>query len=617
MPKGRILAVDDQRYFRELVEGLLSEEGFETQTASSGEEALRLLEQSHFDIVLTDLVMPGMDGSELVHRIKQRDPEQDVVVVTGVVDVKTAVEAMKLGATDYLLKPFDRTTLASTLENILQRRRLRAEHGRLLAENIEYLGERSLFERAIGLFSRLSVPALAENLVEALCFETEAQGGVIWIAREDDGSRLGLTAARGLVRVEEEQEVLEPADAPVGLRDGEVRSLLREGGEEGSRSELYLALRRDGRLIALVRLGDKLGGETFDTVDQSCAEKLARFAEVALANAMRFRDLERRTLEDPTTGAYIFQYFHDVARNEIEKSNRFGRSFSLLKLDPGPLERLRRERGVAQVSEWLTEVVKQLRQLLRATDLLAVDSHQRFWALLPEADAVGAAAFKQRAHELLAQSPLFSAEPAEGPHLAAATYPGDGTQLESLTRVLEARLAEDRRSRPRIRELARLGFADSLHVLLREGQTARPEMGPQIARFALDEVGRRPLDRALLFVAPGRVLSQPVMDGLESLSGLPSGAEIAVIAEGEKPTQVDPDVSWVSPRRTPGVPPFVIHFGDGPAYALVQEESEAGAEPRLFHTQDRGLVEHLAFRLQRELSLPSRLDPSPAQGWRP
>ena len=128
MPKGRVLAVDDQRYFRELVDGLLSEEGFETQTASSGEEALRLLEQAHFDIVLTDLVMPGMDGSELVHRIKQRDPEQDVVVVTGVVDVKTAVEAMKLGATDYLLKPFDRTTLASTLENILQRRRLRAEH---------------------------------------------------------------------------------------------------------------------------------------------------------------------------------------------------------------------------------------------------------------------------------------------------------------------------------------------------------------------------------------------------------------------------------------------------------------------------------------------------------
>ncbi len=153
MPNGRILAIDDQRYFRELIEGMLTDEGFEAQTAASGEEALRLLEQASFDIVITDLVMPAMDGSELVHRIKERDPEQEIVVVTGVVDVKTAVDAMKLGATDYLLKPFDRRTLSVSLEGILQNRRLKAEHARLLEENIEYIGERTLYERALGIFS--------------------------------------------------------------------------------------------------------------------------------------------------------------------------------------------------------------------------------------------------------------------------------------------------------------------------------------------------------------------------------------------------------------------------------------------------------------------------------
>ena len=124
MPKARVLAVDDQRYFRELIEEFLSAEGFEAQTAASGEEALHILERSAFDIVLTDLVMPGMDGSELVHRVKSRNPEQDIVVVTGVVDVRTAVDAMKLGASDYLLKPFDRRALALCLDGILQKRRL-------------------------------------------------------------------------------------------------------------------------------------------------------------------------------------------------------------------------------------------------------------------------------------------------------------------------------------------------------------------------------------------------------------------------------------------------------------------------------------------------------------
>ncbi|HXV36870.1 MAG TPA: response regulator, partial [Myxococcota bacterium] len=73
MPKGRILAVDDQRYFRELLEGMLGEAGFEVQTASGAEEALRILERASFDILLTDLVMPQMDGNELVHRVKQRN----------------------------------------------------------------------------------------------------------------------------------------------------------------------------------------------------------------------------------------------------------------------------------------------------------------------------------------------------------------------------------------------------------------------------------------------------------------------------------------------------------------------------------------------------------------
>jgi len=111
MAKARILAVDDQLYFRSFIEDLLVQEGYEVVTASTGEEALERLERERFDVVVTDLVMPGMDGSVLVQRIKERVPDQEIVVVTGVGDVKTAVEAMKLGATDYQLKPIDRTSL--------------------------------------------------------------------------------------------------------------------------------------------------------------------------------------------------------------------------------------------------------------------------------------------------------------------------------------------------------------------------------------------------------------------------------------------------------------------------------------------------------------------------
>ena len=93
MSKARILAVDDQRYFRELIEGLLTEDGFDVRTATSGEEALHLLEREDFEIVITDLVMPGIGGSELVQKIKERRPDQEIIMVTGVVDVTSAVDA--------------------------------------------------------------------------------------------------------------------------------------------------------------------------------------------------------------------------------------------------------------------------------------------------------------------------------------------------------------------------------------------------------------------------------------------------------------------------------------------------------------------------------------------
>ncbi len=596
MPKGRILAVDDQRYFRELIEGLLSEEGYEAQTAASGEEALRILEQSAFDIVLTDLVMPGMDGCDLVHRIRERDPEQNIVVVTGVVDVKTAVDAMKLGANDYLLKPFDRATLVSAVEGLLQNRRLRAEHARLLAENIEFMGEQSLFERSMGLFTCLAVEPLAQRIVESMCMEARAQGGVLWVARDAD-ENFELAAARGLVSLEEEPERLAVERIPPELRDGSTRTAIQAwdaagDGRSPTTPALLLALCRDGQPIGLLRLTDKLSGGVFDAADTAAVEKLGRFAEIALANAIRVNSLEWRSLEDPTTGAYSAQYFQDTVRNELSKAQRFGRSFSLLAVDLGSL-------AGSLGADGLSEAVAHLRRLLRTTDFVASVGDNRFGVMLAEADALGAAVLKQRAQRALQD---FEDDDSRRSYLAAATFPADGTQLEALMRVLDERLKEERHSPVRRLGLDDLSFAQTLETLLTGGEIERPETAEQITRFLLAEVGRRARHRGLLFLAPGAPLLAPVREGLAALGGQGATTEIVVIADVERLAQNGPPVTWVPAERVPGVPPFLIHFGDGPSYALVREEKEAEGGSRLFHTSDRSLVEYLAFRLQTELS---------------
>ncbi len=102
-----ILIVDDEKNYPLILSAVLQEEGFETLTANSGQEALTVLEHSDVDLVLTDMKMPKMDGIELLQRIKQRDAELPVIMMTAYGTVEKAVEAMQKGAYSYILKPFD------------------------------------------------------------------------------------------------------------------------------------------------------------------------------------------------------------------------------------------------------------------------------------------------------------------------------------------------------------------------------------------------------------------------------------------------------------------------------------------------------------------------------
>ncbi len=193
------------------------------------------------------------------------------------------------------------------------------------------------------------------------------------------------------------------------------------------------------------------------------------------------------------------------------------------------------------------------------------------------------------------------------PRIGLAIYPGDGVQLESLLRTLSDRTDAEANSRVVSMGLDGLSLAASLQALVQSGEVEKPGMAAQIVRFVLSEVGRRPRERGLLYAAPGRALRNVVSEGLEALRNVPTRTELVIVSDGNRPSYVKPGISWVSPDRAPGLPPCIIHYGDGPAYAMIREDGRNGSPARLFHTDDRGLVEHLAFRLQEELSLPLTL----------
>jgi len=121
MSGATILIVDDELIMRESLSGWLKRDGHAVQTAASGEEALAMTEKNHFDIMLLDIKMEGISGLDVLKKVRETDSDTAVVMITAYGSISTAIDAMKNGATDYLLKPFDPNELGVIVERIMGR----------------------------------------------------------------------------------------------------------------------------------------------------------------------------------------------------------------------------------------------------------------------------------------------------------------------------------------------------------------------------------------------------------------------------------------------------------------------------------------------------------------
>ncbi|GAF69910.1 unnamed protein product, partial [marine sediment metagenome] len=122
-----ILIVDDDPRFCDSLKVLLSNQGYQIQTSNSGREAMEYLVKNNFDLALLDMVMPEMNGHEIMDYINSKSPETLVIVITGHASMESAIESLRRGAYDYLRKPFEPEELLKTVENALNNKRLERE----------------------------------------------------------------------------------------------------------------------------------------------------------------------------------------------------------------------------------------------------------------------------------------------------------------------------------------------------------------------------------------------------------------------------------------------------------------------------------------------------------
>jgi two-component system NtrC family response regulator len=179
----RILIVDDEESLRRVTQLRLQQAGYEASTAADGDEALAFLQRHPQDLVLTDLRMPGMSGLDLLRRIRQDYPEIIVIVVTAFGTIESAVEAMKHGAFDYIIKPVNSEALRMILARALEHHELRREVQSLRTAIDRKFGFESIIGRSKALLSTLENAARAAQSASTVLVRGETGSGKELLAK--------------------------------------------------------------------------------------------------------------------------------------------------------------------------------------------------------------------------------------------------------------------------------------------------------------------------------------------------------------------------------------------------------------------------------------------------
>ena len=303
-----ILVVDDEVVIRELLLDVLSEEGFSVEAAPNGKAALQLLDsRGDFVVLFTDIMMPEMDGIELIREARKRVPHLVPIVMTGYATLETARAAVKEGAYDYVLKPFNLSEVKLAVTNALERRRLTTENTRLLElTEIFHISERIASVRSEG--------ELVDFVLNAALERVAAVRGSIMLVSED-GKRLAVAASRGLPS--DATAEVDVEDSISGWVAQNVRPLLMEDIDKHpdvqqrsqrliERSFISVPLERkvapqeqavisgaaQPRVLAVLNVTEKMDGTHFTESDLKTARIIANHAAAALENVRLISDIE-------------------------------------------------------------------------------------------------------------------------------------------------------------------------------------------------------------------------------------------------------------------------------------------------------------------------------------
>lgn len=342
---AKILVVDDEEIMRNLLKDLLSDMSYDVVTAANGEEGLYVFDKGSFDVLIADLRMPGMDGIKFLEQIKQRDPDAVVIIITGYGALKSSQEALRLGAFDYITKPFELTDITFIVKRATQARRLVVSNKQMLKylEKRNFVLDKKVSDRTKELevlyrvgrkINSLDEDHILNDVVNTLVESIGLRVCSIFIHNPDQNV-LMLKAAYGIrhelinkMKVNPSEEisgyVFEKEQAILVNNSPEDFGTLTEELKIYDSSIISVPIKIKEKVAGVINVSGRISGEKFSLEDFDLVKEVATLIGIGLDSARLYKSLQDLYLRVVTSLVSAIDAKDSYTRSHSENVAKIG-----------------------------------------------------------------------------------------------------------------------------------------------------------------------------------------------------------------------------------------------------------------------------------------------------
>ncbi|MDD5747393.1 MAG: diguanylate cyclase [Candidatus Omnitrophica bacterium] len=395
---AKILLVDDEPVIRETLCAILKEDGYQVLTASTGREAISVGREEFFDVAIIDLKLPDVEGTYVLHCIKETNPTICSILITAYPTTESAIRAIQEEAYEYITKPFDISHVKLVIKRGLEERKLEYENN-LLLSNLKSEKEKleTMLQIGRAMSSILNLEELARFIVTKITDVLRARVCSLMLIDDDDA--LVIKAAVGLepgVVKDTRMKLGQPISGWVAQQGDPVRVTDIEKDMQFGRTSLpkyetksllCIPLKIKDRILGVINVADKSGpgkNNVFSEEDLGFLGIICNYAAIAVENALLYGEVKNLAITDGLTTLFNHQYFQTHLSVEVARVQRYAHPLSLIMFDIDSFKAFNDTYGHPMGDGVLSQIAKIVKKNVRQVDIACRYGGEEFAIILPE-----------------------------------------------------------------------------------------------------------------------------------------------------------------------------------------------------------------------------------------